>query len=148
MESGISVVFTLCLRLSVSAVLIRIWPIINTCCCLCSVDVFPESPDEAPKTTYHCLYMVIRENYLHWSNKVPIKSPFQFSELLEELFVLLLKLHFSSKRLFVWRVGKFLACLFLFSEEEAKLGARRLARCLQKIGFKVSKWINSYLKIL
>lgn len=108
------------------------------------MDVFPESPDEAAKTTYHCLYMVIRENYLHWSNKVPIKSPFQFSELLEELFVLLLKLQLSSKRLF----GKFLACLFLFSEEEAKLGARRLARCLQKIGFKVSKWINSYLKTL
>jgi len=94
MESGISVVFTLCLRLSVSAILIRIWLIINTC--LCSVDVFPESPDEAAKTTYHCLYMVIRENYLHWSNKVPIKSPFQFSELLEELFVLLLKLQLSS----------------------------------------------------
>uniref|UniRef100_A0A8C1EBI3 TATA box-binding protein-like 1 n=1 Tax=Cyprinus carpio TaxID=7962 RepID=A0A8C1EBI3_CYPCA len=41
------------------------------------------------------------------------------------LFVLLLKLSMSSK------------ILKSFCEEEAKLGARRLARCLQKIGFKV-----------
>ncbi|KAI2649626.1 TATA box-binding protein-like 1 [Labeo rohita] len=36
----------------------------------------------------------------------------------------------------IWSSGKII-CTGATSEEEAKLGARRLARCLQKIGFKV-----------
>uniref|UniRef100_A0A8C9WG62 TATA box-binding protein-like 1 n=1 Tax=Scleropages formosus TaxID=113540 RepID=A0A8C9WG62_SCLFO len=36
----------------------------------------------------------------------------------------------------IWSSGKII-CTGATSEEEAKLGARRLARCLQKLGFKV-----------
>ncbi|KAL7865012.1 hypothetical protein AOLI_G00164320 [Acnodon oligacanthus] len=36
----------------------------------------------------------------------------------------------------IWSSGKII-CTGATSEDEAKLGARRLARCLQKIGFKV-----------
>ncbi|KAK6489031.1 TATA box-binding protein-like protein 1 isoform X1 [Huso huso] len=39
----------------------------------------------------------------------------------------------------IWSSGKII-CAGATSEEDAKLGARRLARCLQKLGFKVVKF--------
>lgn len=41
------------------------------------------------------------------------------------------------------------SCFLLsFSEDEAKLGARRLARCLQKLGFKVGMILKLLLATL
>lgn len=62
-------------RLSISALCVAwndqcMWPIIKAHLCSADVFYFSESPDEASKATYHCHYMVVRENHLHWSDKV------------------------------------------------------------------------------
>uniref|UniRef100_A0A3B5LAX5 TATA box-binding protein-like 1 n=1 Tax=Xiphophorus couchianus TaxID=32473 RepID=A0A3B5LAX5_9TELE len=53
-----------------------------------------------------------------------------------EVGKVLMKLRKPKITASIWSSGKII-CTGATSEEEAKLGARRLARCLQKLGFKV-----------
>lgn len=53
-----------------------------------------------------------------------------------ELGKVLMKLRKPKITASIWSSGKII-CTGATSEDEAKLGARRLARCLQKLGFKV-----------
>lgn len=125
--------FHLLLKSSVSAVFISIWPIINTCCCVCF----------SRKSWWSCGNHGSLPLYGHQGKLFALEQ-----QGLTKIFFSILRMLISQELFGYWNYqcllksylflsGEFHACLFLFSEEEAKLGARRLARCLQKIGFKV-----------